>query len=187
MAWRLCGRGGNDRLGKAGGRLEAHPQTGAAVGLVIKRNTAAKAAALLEWEKQPANRTFLDEAFRVMHTFKGNAGFMGLAPLEEVGHELESVLEALRQGRTAQTAECSLLLKTVDSLREGVEKLASGEKEYLPAKGALIKMLQGLQGKEAAETSGEGSVKAESKPVLAAAEGPKNGGEHPTSSQLMHT
>ena len=46
-------------------------------------------------------------------------------------------------------------------------------------------MLQGLQGKEAAETSGEGSVKAESKPVLAAAEGPKNGGEHPTSSQLM--
>ena len=143
------------------------------------------AAALLEWEKQPAKRTFLDEAFRVMHTFKGNAGFMGLAPLEEVGHELESVLEALRQGRTAQTAECSLLLKTVDSLREGVEKLASGEKEYLPAKGALIKMLQGLQGKEAAETSGEGSVKAESKPVLAAAEGPKNGGEHPTSSQLM--
>ncbi|WP_051296474.1 chemotaxis protein CheW [Anaeroarcus burkinensis] len=144
------------------------------------------AAALLEWEKQPANRTFLDEAFRVMHTFKGNAGFMGLAPFEEVGHELESVLEALRQGRTAQTAECSLLLKTVDSLREGVEKLASGEKEYLPAKGALIKMLQGLRGKEsAAEANGEDAGKAERKPVLAVAEGPKNAGDHAAGSQLM--
>ncbi|WP_018703939.1 Hpt domain-containing protein [Anaeromusa acidaminophila] len=144
------------------------------------------AAALLEWEKQPANRTFLDEAFRVMHTFKGNAGFMGLAPFEEVGHELESVLEALRQGRTAQTAECSLLLKTVDSLREGVEKLASGEKEYLPAKGALIKMLQGLSGKEtAAETSREDAGKAEGKPVLSVAEGPKNAGDHAAGSMMM--
>ena len=147
------------------------------------------AAALLEWEKQPATRSFLDEAFRVMHTFKGNAGFMGLAPLEEVGHELESVLEALRQGRPAQTAECSLLLKTVDALREGVEKLASGEKDYLPAKAALVKMLQGVEGKETAAETGEKNAgkteKTESKLVAVAAEGPKNAGEHAAGNQLM--
>jgi two-component system chemotaxis sensor kinase CheA len=45
----------------------------------------------------------LDELFRSFHTIKGISGMVGLAPAEQLAHEMEGYLRVLRQGDAALT------------------------------------------------------------------------------------
>jgi two-component system chemotaxis sensor kinase CheA len=55
--------------------------------------------ACLSLEQDGGDRESLDSAFRAFHSIKGNAGFLGLRPLQLIAHEVESILDAVRQGR----------------------------------------------------------------------------------------
>lgn len=58
---------------------------------------------LLQLEREPDNVMLLEEIFRAAHTLKGSAGIVGLAPIQEVAHALEDLLDRLRSG----TLDCS--------------------------------------------------------------------------------
>ncbi len=56
-------------------------------------------AAVLALERQPDDPEALNSIFRSFHTIKGNAGFLGLAPMHALAHEIESLLDLARKRR----------------------------------------------------------------------------------------
>ncbi len=84
-------------------------------------------AALLDYEKRPG-RGPIDEAFRALHTLKGNCGWLGLTELESAAHTLEDLLDGVRAGdRELPPSKASGLLEQIDALRAGLRKLRAGQ------------------------------------------------------------
>ena len=103
-------------------------------------------AALLELEKSPGNREYIEQVFRVFHSFKGNAGFLGYRDYEILSHRAESIFEDIRKGRSQVNEETiSVLLSVIDVMREGIRELKPGEAADLPGKGILIDLLDNLE------------------------------------------
>jgi two-component system, chemotaxis family, sensor kinase CheA len=76
---------------------------------------------LLTVEKDPANQAAIHGVFRAFHTIKGLAGFLDLAPLREVAHEVETVLDLARNGKLAVRPEViDVVLAAADYLKAGV-------------------------------------------------------------------
>jgi two-component system chemotaxis sensor kinase CheA len=87
---------------------------------------------LLELEKDPTNQEILNSAFRVMHTIKGGAGFLGLDPVVETAHKAEDILGKLRNAEfVISPAINDLLLKAADKIKEYLEK-AENQEELEP-------------------------------------------------------
>src|SRR5688572_4356513 len=73
---------------------------------------------LLRLEQHGHSKETLDAIFRVVHSLKGSAGSLGFGVIAELAHEMESVLDRLRQGLAEATPECTnVLLRGVDCLR----------------------------------------------------------------------
>jgi len=84
--------------------------------------------ALLELEKTPGHPELLDKAFRSLHSFKGNAGFLGYADLQGIAHKVESALDQIRSGEIEPQSDLfSLMLEILDFLRGGVEQIAQNK------------------------------------------------------------
>lgn len=89
----------------------------------------------------------LATAFREVHSFKGNCGFLGLVRLEKVAHAMEDLLEQLKSTPAARTsASVSLLLRGLDGLRKAtsdLEKTRGAVPNYRPLLAALRATLAG--------------------------------------------
>jgi two-component system chemotaxis sensor kinase CheA len=72
---------------------------------------------LVRLEVHPDDDEAVAELFRAVHTLKGNASSLGFAPLAELAHGMEDVLERLRK-RTLEVSPdlVTLLLRAVDGL-----------------------------------------------------------------------
>jgi two-component system chemotaxis sensor kinase CheA len=69
----------------------------------------------------------LAEVFRAAHTLKGSSGMLGYAPMAEVAHAVENVLEKLRKGAIAMSPNVTdALLQSLDILRQLKEALVTG-------------------------------------------------------------
>ncbi len=77
---------------------------------------------VLVLEDDPTQRDTLNSVFRAFHTFKGGAGFLGLVPIKNLAHELESLLDAIRQNKIAISRPViDLILEGGDRLRQFVD------------------------------------------------------------------
>ncbi len=77
--------------------------------------------AILNLEKDPGNISFVDEAFRSVHTVKGNAGFFQYAEVEQLCMGLESFLDTFRKhSREVDPASITTILSAVDAIRSGL-------------------------------------------------------------------
>ncbi|MBT4286123.1 MAG: chemotaxis protein CheA [Deltaproteobacteria bacterium] len=54
---------------------------------------------LLTIERIGFEQNLLDEAYRIIHSYKGNCGFMNFMQLEKLSHKLETLFEIMKQGR----------------------------------------------------------------------------------------
>lgn len=91
---------------------------------------------VLVLEDDPTQRDTLNSVFRAFHTFKGGAGFLGLVPIKNLAHELESLLDAIRQNKIAVSrGVIDLILEGGDRLRQFVDlitrELATPSKQPL--------------------------------------------------------
>ena len=76
-------------------------------------------AALLELDLGAPDAETVNDIFRVAHSIKGGSATFGFSDIVSFTHSLETLLDELRGGRLAVSAEISdLLLKSVDVLRE---------------------------------------------------------------------
>jgi len=60
---------------------------------------------LLRIERTGFDQNLLDEAYRIIHSFKGNCGFMNFKQLEELSHKVETFFEIMKQGRLPITED----------------------------------------------------------------------------------
>ena len=87
--------------------------------------------ALLDLESDPDDAGAMDSIFRIAHTLKGNASAMGFESVSELAHEMEDLLDEVRDGDIPVDTELmDLLFDSVDYLDAMVGDIAeNGETE----------------------------------------------------------
>lgn len=108
---------------------------------------------LLAWERDPEATAPVDGLFRAVHSLKGMAATMGFAPLAELAHRAENLLDAVRGGKLAVKPEhFELLFRSVDEMEDGVARATAGKGLRAEA-ASLIKALDAAvkKGAEVAE------------------------------------
>ena len=97
---------------------------------------------LVELEAAPLDRELLNAVFRVFHTVKGGAGFLGVEPMVQLCHCAEELLNDARNGRLViSSAHMDALLESLDLLNAMMAALANGEPMASPP-AALLARLQ---------------------------------------------
>lgn len=100
---------------------------------------------LVTLERNPEDAELIRRIFRVVHTVKGNCGFLGLPRLERVAHHAENVLGKCREGKLKPTqATVSLILESLDRIKSITGGLAAAGAEPEGDDSALIERLDSV-------------------------------------------
>ena len=122
--------------------------------------------ALLALENDPSDPETLNAAFRAAHTIKGSSGLFGYQGVVRFTHEVEAVMDRMRQGQlTVDGSSIALLLRARDEIEAMLGQLAQGQTDATATDGALEDELRALRGatpaagKEKAKSSEAPSVR----------------------------
>src|SRR5664280_218459 len=97
---------------------------------------------LVRFEQDPNNAKILDNVFRLVHTIKGTCGFLGLSRLEALAHAAEPLLGKFRDGLPATNDAVTLILTTIDRIKQILESLEREQREPDGADDDLISDLE---------------------------------------------
>src|SRR3984957_15298970 len=78
---------------------------------------------LVRFEQDPNNEKILANIFRLVHTIKGTCGFLGLPRLEALAHAAETLMGKFRDGMPVTGTAVSLILATIDRIKQILEEL----------------------------------------------------------------
>lgn len=82
---------------------------------------------LLKLELEPENTAIVNEIFRSAHTIKGMAGTMGFEDLASLTHEMENILDLLRNSKLTVSSEImDVIFKCVDAIEKMVDSIEQG-------------------------------------------------------------
>ncbi|ASA96184.1 chemotaxis protein CheA [Anoxybacillus flavithermus] len=82
---------------------------------------------LLELEKNPDDVAIVNEIFRSAHTLKGMSATMGFEDLANLTHQMENVLDAIRNEKISVTPELlDVIFRAVDDLEAMVVSISEG-------------------------------------------------------------
>ena len=116
---------------------------------------------LVRFEQDPTDAKILDNIFRLVHTIKGTCGFLGLPRLEALAHAGETLMGKFRDGMPVTAGAVTLILSSIDRIKEILAGLEATETEPEGTDEDLIEKLHEMaEGKHAAV--------AEAAPVAAA-------------------
>ena len=96
---------------------------------------------LVKFEQEPNNAGILDNIFRLVHTIKGTCGFLGLPRLEALAHAAETLMGNYRDGAPVTQEGVSLILQSIDRIKEIMGVLEATEAEPAGADEDLIAQL----------------------------------------------
>lgn len=86
------------------------------------------AGQLVQWEKDPSDKSLIDSAFRFVHTVKGSCGFLDLPRLLRLSHAAEELLSHARDEQIVVSSDMvTAVLAVIDRISELTEALESGE------------------------------------------------------------
>lgn len=109
---------------------------------------------LVKFEKDPNNQDILGNIFRLVHTIKGTCGFLGLPRLEALAHAGETLMGKYRDGAPVTTEGVTIILKSLDAIKDILAELAESEVEPKGNDDVLIEQLHTLsEGKTLAEAN----------------------------------
>jgi two-component system chemotaxis sensor kinase CheA len=121
---------------------------------------------LVAFEARPGDDEILNALFRDAHTLKGSASLVAFDGVRDLAHDLEAVLERLRDHSLAVSdVLVTLLLRSVDVLRRSVSEAAAGATAPSEAVIALRERLARL-----ASAAPEGSASPGASPEAAGGE-----------------
>ena len=90
--------------------------------------------ALLELERTPGAREPVGALFRAVHTVKGMSATMGYGIVAELSHELETLLDLVRQGECQVSATLmDTLFSAADTLERAIELSVAGRGDEIDA------------------------------------------------------
>src|SRR5215831_13075529 len=84
---------------------------------------------LVHFEQEPNNAKILDNIFRLVHTIKGTCGFLGLPRLEALAHAGETLMGKFRDGMPVTAEAVTLILSSIDRIKEILGGLEATEAE----------------------------------------------------------
>jgi two-component system, chemotaxis family, sensor kinase CheA len=84
---------------------------------------------LVRFEQEPNNAKILDNIFRLVHTIKGTCGFLGLPRLEALAHAGETLMGKFRDGLPVTAEAVTLILSSIDRIKEILSGLEATEAE----------------------------------------------------------
>src|ERR1700691_636303 len=84
---------------------------------------------LVRFEQDPNNSKILDNIFRLVHTIKGTCGFLGLPRLEALAHAGETLMGKFRDGMPVTAEAVTLILSSIDRIKEILGGLEATEAE----------------------------------------------------------
>ena len=140
-------------------------------------------AALLALEQEPDEPEALNSIFRSFHTIKGNAGFLGLVPMQKLAHEVESLLDLARNHQLRlNSAIITEILNSRDAIQVLTQQVAVAlESGQLPSSVVPVShLIQAVR-----RLAATGGTAPEATPAPKAAEAPA-GTEAPTVSAQDH-
>jgi len=95
----------------------------------------------IELEQRPKDREIIERIFRVAHSIKGLAAFLSLRSIKDLTHELETVLDCIRQGRlNVDSTIIDCLLAGFDELTRMLARVRAG-KSQVEDEDALAELL----------------------------------------------
>nr|WP_234685714.1 hybrid sensor histidine kinase/response regulator [Bradyrhizobium sp. Oc8] len=118
---------------------------------------------LVKFEQEPNNAKILDNIFRLVHTIKGTCGFLGLPRLEALAHAGETLMSKFRDGMPVTGQAVTLILSSIDRIKEILAGLETTEAEPEGNDRDLIDKL------EAMVEQGMAAMSASAQPMPAAA------------------
>ncbi len=82
---------------------------------------------LLDLEKDPDNQKNIREIFRCIHSIKGDSGLLGLKRVEKITHEMENILDHIREGRLSITSDIlDLIFQGTEFVKCHVKNIVTG-------------------------------------------------------------
>ncbi|MES2196804.1 MAG: Hpt domain-containing protein, partial [Pseudomonadota bacterium] len=123
---------------------------------------------LVRFEQDPNNAKILDNIFRLVHTIKGTCGFLGLPRLEALAHAGETLMGKFRDGMPVTSEAVSLILSSIDRIKEILAGLEATEAEPEGTDQDLIVQLQELVERGMAAMSAQASLVASAQASLVA-------------------
>src|SRR6202040_1626245 len=99
---------------------------------------------LVRFEQDPNNEKILANIFRLVHTIKGTCGFLGLPRLEALAHAAETLMGKFRDGMPVTGQAVTLILTTIDRIKEILGQLEATEAEPEGADQDLIDDLHAM-------------------------------------------
>ncbi|MBI3793790.1 MAG: chemotaxis protein CheA [Nitrospinae bacterium] len=76
-------------------------------------------------EENPNNADIISSLFRVFHSLKGAAGFLGMNEINTLCHDAENLLDNIRKGKMKVDRECSDIIMAVrDTLEKGLAAIS---------------------------------------------------------------
>lgn len=83
---------------------------------------------VLTLEEDPENIEILNNLFRIFHTIKGECGFLKLSSLAELAHNIENLLDLLRNKKIEYDDKVTeILLNGIDYAKQMIAALSSGD------------------------------------------------------------
>lgn len=103
---------------------------------------------ILTLEREPANADAINSVFRGFHSIKGLAGFLEFASIQEVSHEVETILNLVRDGKLVITTPVTdRILESVDYLSRAIMDIEAGAPCVpLPGHERLLEGVRSLAG-----------------------------------------
>ncbi|PVE22457.1 hybrid sensor histidine kinase/response regulator [Microvirga sp. KLBC 81] len=96
---------------------------------------------MVRFERDPNNQAILSNIFRLVHTIKGTCGFLGLPRLEALAHAAETLMGKFRDGMPVTTSAVSLILTTLDRIKDILGEL---ERHGVEPEGADDDLIEAL-------------------------------------------
>src|SRR3977135_3710228 len=119
---------------------------------------------LVRFEQEPNNAKILDNIFRLVHTIKGTCGFLGLPRLEALAHAAETLMGKFRDGMPVTGQAVTLILTTIDRIKDILGQLEATEAEPEGNDQDLIGELEAMVERGMAEMEGSAQSVAETGP-----------------------
>src|SRR6516164_6803593 len=115
---------------------------------------------LVKFEQEPNNAKILDNIFRLVHTIKGTCGFLGLPRLEALAHAGETLMGKFRDGMPVKAEAVTLILSSLDRIKEILAGLEATEAEPEGNDHDLISQLEEMVERGMAAMADEASAPA---------------------------
>lgn len=102
---------------------------------------------VLKLENNPEDITVVSEIFRSAHTFKGMAATMGFLDISNLTHEMENVLDSIRNNKmSVNSLVIDVIFECIDNLERMVLDIQDGGQGHLDVSGTVNRLKQLLNG-----------------------------------------